>query len=302
MINLTDPLAPEEFRSRLYDGEMFCLRKRPTVQAIIEATQKHAEACLAPLHPTKAHESLSRAELIETFGQYRRSYQKNTEIQSLWRAFFTSLGFDPDNTACDRTLARVQTPFERSEMDNSDLVTAPLAFHRDTWGSNLYAQINWWAPVYPITQDRTMQMYPQLWDRPLENTSAEFDLPTVIQNQRKTGRRQSTPDEHIPHLSEDIADLVAVPVVIDPGDVFVFSGAHAHGSVRNTSDLTRLSLETRTVDINDLQSGRGAPNLDGHAKWMAPGWFRRMSDGTAMNELLGVDVVTQAKLPKFAKN
>jgi hypothetical protein len=45
-------------------------------------------------------------------------------------------------------------------------------FHRDTWGTNLYAQVNWWAPVYPITAGRTVALYPTLWSRPVANTSA----------------------------------------------------------------------------------------------------------------------------------
>ena len=33
--------------------------------------------------------------------------------------------------------------------------------------------------------------------------------------------------------------------------------------------------------------GRGAPNLDGDAPWMAPGLFRRVSDGEKLTTLLG---------------
>jgi len=40
------------------------------------------------------------------------------------------------------------------------------------------------------------------------------------------------------------------------------------------------------VAIDDLLEGRGAPNLDGYAKWMAPGWFTRMSDGLALNDVI----------------
>ena len=291
---LTKPLPPREFHDRLYAGEMFCFRQLPEMRAIIAASQSHAEACLAPLHPTRAHNDLSRGALIDTFGAYRRDYHKDDAIQALWSDFFAAIGFDLGNTARDRTLARVQVPFEQSPDHNSDLVTAPLAFHRDTWGSNIYAQVNWWAPIYPITAARTMQMFPDLWDRPLENTSGAFDLRQVVETQRRTGRRQSTPDDHIPHLSEDDIQSTPQPVVIEPGDIIAFSGAHAHGSVPNSTDIARLSVETRTVDIDDMRAGRGAPNLDGHARWMAPGWFTRISDGVALNDVMGT--------PKFVEN
>ena len=287
-------LPSREFHDRIYAGEMFCFRQLPEMQAIIAASQSHAEACLAPLHPTRAHNDLSRAALIDTFGAYRRKYHKNEDIQSLWSDFFAAIGFDLGNIARDRTLARVQVPFEQSPNHNSDLVTAPLAFHRDTWGSNVYAQVNWWAPIYPITAERTMQIFPDLWDKPLKNTSGAFDLLDVVEAQQKSGRRQKTPDDHIPHLAEDSIQSSPQPVIIEPGDIIAFSGAHAHGSVPNSTDTTRLSLETRTVAIDDIHAGRGAPNLDGHAKWMAPGWFTRMSDGVALNDVMG--------LPKFIEN
>ena len=294
---LKNPLPARAFLDRLYAGEMFCFRQLPEMQAIIAASQSHAEACLAPLHPTRAHNDLSREALIDTFGAYRRDYHKNQTIQALWSDFFAAIGFDLTNIARDRTLARIQVPFEQSPDHNSDLVTAPLAFHRDTWGSNVYAQVNWWAPIYPITAERTMQMFPDLWDRPLKNTSGAFDLHQVVEIQRKTGRRQKTPDDHIPHLAEDDVQSIPQPVVIEPGDIIAFSGAHAHGSVPNATDTTRLSLETRTVAIDDMAAGRGAPNLDGHAKWMAPGWFTRISDGLALNDVMGVPKFVESETP-----
>ena len=131
----------------------------------------------------------------------------------------------------------------------------------------------------------------------MENTSGAFDLLEVIETQRTTGRRQKNPDDHIPHLAEDGIQSTPQSVIIEPGDIIAFSGAHAHGSVPNSTDTTRLSLETRTVAIDDMAAGRGAPNLDGHAKWMAPGWFTRISDGTALNDVMGTPKFVESKTP-----
>jgi hypothetical protein len=80
-----------------------------------------------------------------------------------------------------------------------------------------------------------------------------------------------------------------VPVVLAPGEVIAFSSAHAHAGIANHTGFTRISLETRTVSIEDVRAGRGAPNVDGRSRWVAPGLFRRLSDGAPMNVLLGVD-------------
>ena len=85
--DLKSPLSARAFHDRIYAGEMFCFRQLPEMQAIVAASRSHAEACLAPLHPTQAHIDLSREALIDTFGAYRRSYHKNDDIQALWSKF-----------------------------------------------------------------------------------------------------------------------------------------------------------------------------------------------------------------------
>lgn len=42
----------------------------------------------------------------------------------------------------------------------------------------------------------------------------------------------------------------------------MFSGAQLHSSVPNTSGRTRFSIEFRTVNLDDLEEARSAPNVD----------------------------------------
>jgi hypothetical protein len=105
-------------------------------------------------------------------------------------------------------------------------------------------------------------------------------------------------------LLEDVPPELAVPVVIQPGTLIAFSAAHAHTGVPNYTGLTRISLETRTLSIEDFCAGRGAPNVDGHAPWMSPGLFRRVTDGVKLPELVAVQelepMVFGAPLARFA--
>jgi len=66
-----------------------------------------------------------------------------------------------------------------------------------------------------------------------------------------------------------------LPIVVECGDVVIFSAAHLHRSIPNTTDKTRFSAEVRTVYMPDVVAGRGAPNVDSAAaspklKWFAP--------------------------------
>jgi hypothetical protein len=71
-----------------------------------------------------------------------------------------------------------------------------------------------------------------------------------------------------------VDDAGELRVAIEPGDLLCFSGAHLHAGVPNHTALARFSIETRTVDVEDLAVGRGAPNVDGAAPRVARDWFR----------------------------
>jgi hypothetical protein len=75
-------------------------------------------------------------------------------------------------------------------------------------------------------------------------------------------------------------------IVIEPGDLLCFSGAHLHASVPNTSGATRFSVEVRTVSAADVQAGRGAPNVDGEAPWVAWRWFKGITSSSSLADLV----------------
>ena len=93
----------------------------------------------------------------------------------------------------------------------------------------------------------------------------------------------------LPRLLEEVDPRDALPVTIDPGEVIAFSAQHAHVGIQNHTDYTRISLDTRTLQIRDQIAGRGARNVDGWARWIAFGMFRRVSDGRPLPEVLGVE-------------
>ena len=51
-------------------------------------------------------------------------------------------------------------------------------------------------------------------------------------------------------------------VIAEPGGLILFSAAHLHSTVPNTSGRTRVSIDFRTVHLDDVSTHRGAPNLD----------------------------------------
>lgn len=285
---LQSPWPARDFHDRIYAGAIVLLRPLPEQQRLVAFTRQFLEERFHPHAPVEIHRHLDHEQQVEQFAAATRDYARSPQVKELWAQLFAAVGLDPQHTARDRLHLR----FQPHQPPDAPVVrtrsTATVRFHRDTWGTNLYAQVNWWAPVYPLSAGRTMAMYPALWTRPLRNTSATFDFGVVLQ-QSRAGVNVSASDGGIPQLREEVPEDLAVPVLIDPGEIIAFSAAHAHTGVPNHTGLTRISLETRTLSIDDLCAGRGAPNIDGHAPWMAPGLFRRVSDGVKLTELLAVN-------------
>lgn len=296
--SLQIPGSARQFHDRIYAGEIIRIAELPAMTALVALTRAWLEDALHPWAPPEIHRYLSHDEQTLRFAQCQNAFARSKEVREHWRAVVESLGLAPDALACDRLHLRFQPHREPRQSTPRARTTATIAFHRDTWGSNLYAQTNWWAPIYPITTGRTFALYPHLWQQTLRNCSADFDMRAILERSHRDGRNAVDADEAIPHLLEAIDPQQGVAVDIAPGSLIAFSGAHAHAGVGNNTGLTRISFETRSVLIDDVLAGLGAPNIDGHAPWRTPGLFHRMSDTRRLNDILGCGFIEPYRRPQ----
>lgn len=291
------PGTARHFHDRVYAGDILLVADLPAMTALVEFTRAFLEDALHPWLPQHIHRHLNHEQQTVLFAKCQNEFARSAEIKRLWHAVIEQLGLTPESLACDRLHLRFQPHREPEPFTPRARTTATIAFHRDTWGSNMYAQTNWWAPVYPITAGRTFALYPSLWQRPLLNSSVTFDMRAILQRSHQDGRNAVDADEAIPHLLEVIDSEEGIAVEIEPGSLIAFSGAHAHAGVGNCTGLTRISFETRSVLIADVMAGLGALNIDGYAPWQTPGLFRRMSDGLRLSEVLGCGVIERYSRP-----
>jgi len=285
---MTGLVDADALHERLYAGDILLFRDLPAMHSLVAFARGLLERAFQSHAPPLIHAHLPGEQQAQIFAAAGRDFTRSPAVKDLWRKLFESVGLDAERLARDRLRLRFQPPVASERIQAGGVMRSTVPFHRDTWGTNLYAQINWWAPVYPISEQRTMALYPALWDRAVRNNSASYDLQSLVRLVAEKGRESITGEMAVPELLESLDPAQAVPVVIEPGSVVVFSSAHAHAGVPNSSDQSRFSLETRTVWIPDVRSGRGAPNVDGAARWMAPGFFYRVSDGEPLNEILGL--------------
>ncbi|MCW2367678.1 hypothetical protein M2341_003125 [Sphingobium sp. B7D2B] len=277
----------DTLHDQLYRGDIVRFRTLPAMRTLADHARAFVEQHLAPHDPERIHAALDRVALAETLDAVQRAFSNDAQAKNLWRALFEVVGLQADDVARDRLLLRFQPPVPADNQPHSARSTATVGFHRDSWGTNLAAQVNWWAPVWPITSGRTFAFLPELFDRPIPNDSADFDLAEVMAR-RRTGSASADRGRMAPRPLVPIDAAQGTPVLIAPGEIIAFSAQHAHVGVENRTGLTRISLETRTVRISDHLAGRGAPNVDGRARWIAYALFRRLSDGRPLADVLGV--------------
>jgi hypothetical protein len=208
--------------------------------------------------------------------ELQRRVRTDPQAKELFRAALEHVGVDPARSYWDSIHLRVVLPIG----PGAERQIGRIGFHRDTWGSNVPQQTNWWTPIRPLSAERTIAFYPGYWSRPIANTSADWDL-DEIRALRRSGKR-SEDIAIVPEPSEPVDTSSELRIVIEPGDLLCFSGAHLHASVPNVSERTRVSVELRTVNLDDITQGRGAPDLDGRARQTPLHWFRSMQDGSPL--------------------
>jgi hypothetical protein len=139
-----------------------------------------------------------------------------------------------------------------------------FAIHRDTWYANPEAQINYWIPLFDVTEYDTFSFYPSYFSKPVKNNSNQFDY----KHWKADGGFQSSlinKNRIFPELQEniDLTDELRIPC--HAGDLLLFSASHLHGTSANLTSRTRFSLDFRTVDIEDIGK-YFAPNIDNESK------------------------------------
>ena len=218
----------------------------------------------------------SAAPDVAAIDELQRRVRGDPHVKRLFRAALEHVGLDPERSYWDSIHLRVVLPVE----GDAERQIGRIGVHRNTWSSNVPQQTNWWTTIRPLSAERTIAFYPRYWSRPIANTSANWDLDAIRERRRKGERDEDLPI--VPEPTEPVDEDSELRIVIEPGDLLCFSGAHLHASVPNVSGETRFSVELRTVNIDDVRRDRGAPALDGGAPHTPLEWFRSMTDGTPL--------------------
>lgn len=278
LYQLATPLPEAERNARIYRGELIIFRD---FDAMVQLTDLLRAHCIDYLgnHPASASQSMLSSEIEQAAESLRAAIRKDNKLDLAWRGVMSAINTDLDETYGDGAVVRIQPPCAAAKGERIE----PLRAHRDTWGSNLPAQINWWAPLYDTTPERTLAIFPGLFTQAIKNNSAGWDFQEMVKAYRSNN---SLGYPLLPTATGAPSWEDALLINLLPGDLLCFSGAHLHASVPNTTSLTRLSFETRTVNRSDLIAGLGAPDVDGSAPFITHQMFRHLLNGKKLGELV----------------
>lgn len=274
-IQIDRPAEDGARREALYAGDVLVYSWRPSVEAFAAYAREMAEDAFDPHRPTHAQFDLSVEDYAAVLASFKPKFINSPESKRHVAAVLTEFGCDPEKVYFD--VPRIRT------MVHGDHLRAGLAYqfhaHRDTWFSAPFQQLNWWLPVYDVVASNTMAFHFEHWAGPIRNSSDSYDYELWKSGGRKAAATQVTSEtREQPRAHEPIDQARAIPLVCAVGEVMVFSAAQLHSTVDNRSGWTRFSIDFRTVHIDDLENGIGAPNLDSSCTGTTLGDFMRVSD------------------------
>ncbi|MCH8147975.1 MAG: hypothetical protein IH987_08270 [Planctomycetes bacterium] len=262
-------------RERLFEGQLFVGAARESTSALCALARDMCEEAFAPYDPQEAQHHMPVEDYVAILAELKPKFIHHPRCKEIIPGILADCGCDLEKTYFDAPRLRTVT--------SDGYLTAGLGYpfkpHRDTWYSPPMCQINWWLPVHPIESENAMAFHMHYWDRPIENSSHEFNY----QEWNLTGRKQAPKlvKQDTRRQSEATEPLQLDPelrIVTEPGGLTIFSAAHLHSTVPNTTERTRISIDFRTVHMDDLVENRGAPNLDSNCTETTIGDYLRGSD------------------------
>jgi len=274
-------MSDDKRRELLYQGDLFVYSSLPSSRALCQLGQEMAEEAFAPLEPEVAQYEMPVEDYARLLSALKPKFIHHPKSKQLIQQMLAEFGCDLEKTHFDVPRMRTST--------SQGYLTTGIAYafhpHRDTWYSAPMCQLNWWLPIFPVESDNSMAFHPYYWNHALRNGSAEYNYQEWVATSRfNAAQNIKTDTRKQPHPEEPVELDPQIRVITPVGGVLIFSAAHLHSSVPNTTDKTRFSIDFRTVHIDDSFAKIGAPNLDSHCTGTTMGDYLRGSDLTHVAE------------------
>ncbi len=269
-------LGDDDRRNRLFDGAIFI----HSGVAAIERLSAWAEELIADAFKgvpdvRDAHRHLPLEDFIARASPLKSRFTNDARTRRLCQELIAGVGADPERTYFDLPRLRVIPP---ANFLNAG-VSYNYAPHRDTWYAHPRQLVNYWAPVYDTEATTVMTMFVDQFRRPVANSSAKWDYDDWVRNSRFAAAQNVKREERAhPLPAEAVGGTTQLRLVLNGGDVMIFSTCQLHASTPNETSRIRFSFDLRTLNVDDVLQDRGPLDPDGKATGTTLPDFLRGSD------------------------
>jgi hypothetical protein len=268
-------------RDLLYQGHLFSLPPSRASIALCDFAQELIEEAFAPNDPRTAQFEIPVEDFVTLVAPLQPRFIHHPKTKDLVVDYLVDSGCDPEKTYFDVPRLRV--------ISSSGYLTSGVGYqlhpHRDTWYSAPACQLNWWLPIYDILTHSAMAFHPAYWEQAIRNSSRDFNYYEWNRDGRRNAANHITSDTRKqPRAEEELYLEPDVRLVPPRGGIILFSGAHLHSTVPNTSGVTRFSMDFRTIHHDDVIARRGAPNQDWECSGTSLRDFIRCSDRQPLSQ------------------
>jgi len=252
-------MSDDARRKELYRGSIFTYSPSPSALKLCQLAAELIQEAFGPLDPLRVHEKLPAEECAKILAVLKPKFIHHPKSKEFVAAMLRESGCNLNKTYFD--VPRMRTAFP------GDYLKSGVAYafhpHRDTWYSAPFFQINWWMPIFDLNSENCMAIHPGYWAKPLKNGSSTYNYHKWNLESRHNAAQHVKADTRVQPRPEEPVELdPQIRLISNVGGPYLFSAAQLHSTVPNTSNISRYSIDFRTVHLDDVMGRIGAPNID----------------------------------------
>ena len=243
-------------RACLLSGNVVVIRSSPSLMSLIQLMRKTLQLALGIEDLANAHMLVSHSILKEKAVEANIAFSNNSAVPTIIQKIVLELGMNIDDVLWEWPGFRMFFP-EGYESQGAyrNGTTGLLSPHRDTWYGSPQHQINFWGPIEPISDDKTLRILSEFHQKRVQNSSGGRDC-------WAHNLGLALP----PSLLEDIDAKNYLAPPLNVGDVMLFSGHSLHSSAPSEKNRTRVTFEFRILNKNDRGAVYTPLNIDYYGK------------------------------------
>ena len=272
IIRCNSPVSDKDRAEKNFKGDLLIYQNITAMHELIAYADQLLLDALDGIEPPKAQDHFSPDEFLKRTTKVQAYFRNSQAAKDLFFKALEQCGVDLNETYYDHFPMRI-VPFDKS-YDGAQC--GVIGHHRDSWGSNIHSQINWWAPLYELEEDRTIAIYPDYWHKPIENNTSTWSHADYLKKRKEAEKELEVSYPSAPSPQAYVDESGVIKVMLTPGDIVSFASTHLHASVPNTTKFTRYSVEMRSMNKKDLTLNRTAPNVDNAATKPMYQWFKHI--------------------------